>query len=118
MILAVDLGSSQLKLLAMDGLGNTKKVCTCLLYTSIHRIKKQGVSVIVISHRMDDIFTCCDRVIVLKDGMFVFSAMTKNTNNDEIISKMVGREFKNVYPPRNDKPVSYTHLDGYKRQRS
>ncbi len=73
------------------------------LFDFIHRIKKQGVSVIVISHRMDDIFTCCDRVIVLKDGMFVFSAMTKNTNNDEIISKMVGREFKNVYPPRNDK---------------
>lgn len=72
------------------------------LFEFINRIKKQGVSVIVISHRMDDLFATCERVIVLKDGRFVFSAPMKETSSDEIISKMVGREFKNVYPPRNE----------------
>lgn len=81
------------------------------LFAFIRRIKKQGVSVIVISHRMDDIFACCDRVIVLKDGMFVFSALTKDTDNDEIISKMVGREFKNAYPPRNEEMSAQIKLE-------
>lgn len=72
------------------------------LFAFINRIKKQGVSVIVISHRMEDIFATCDRVIVLKDGSFVYSAPIEETDSDEIISRMVGREFKNAYPPRNE----------------
>ena len=66
------------------------------------RIKKQNVCVIVISHRMDDIFRSCDRVIVLKDGEFVYACPVSETDADQIISKMVGREFKNVYPKRNE----------------
>lgn len=72
------------------------------LFQFIRRIKEQGVSVIVISHRMDDIFQACDRVIVLKDGEFVFASSIEKTTSDEIISKMVGREFKNTFPPRNE----------------
>lgn len=72
------------------------------LFRFIHRIKKQGVAVIVISHRMEDIFKSCDRVVVLKDGEFVFESPIQETNNDEIISKMVVREFKNAYPARNE----------------
>lgn len=72
-----------------------------LLFAFINRIKKQGISVIVISHRMEDIFATCDRVIVLKDGGFVYSSPIEETDSDEIISRMVGREFKNAYPPRN-----------------
>lgn len=72
------------------------------LFAFINRIKKQGVSVIVISHRMEDIFATCDRVVVLKDGCFVYSSPIGETDSDEIISRMVGREFKNAYPPRNE----------------
>lgn len=71
------------------------------LFAFINRIKKQGVSVIVISHRMEDIFATCDRVVVLKDGCFVYSSPIRETSSDEIISRMVGREFRNAYPPRN-----------------
>lgn len=71
------------------------------LFSFIERIKKQNVSVIMISHRMEDIFTTCDEAFVLKDGEFVYHAPICETNEDELISKMVGREFKNVYPPRN-----------------
>ncbi len=72
------------------------------LFAFINRIKKQGVAVIVISHRMEDIFATCDRVIVLKDGSFVYASPMEETDSDEIISRMVGREFKNAYPPRNE----------------
>lgn len=72
------------------------------LFAFISRIKRQGVSVIMISHRMDDVFATCDTAIVLKDGEFVFSAPVSETTEDELISKMVGREFKNAYPPRNE----------------
>lgn len=71
------------------------------LFKFIDRIKKNGVAVIMISHRMDDIFETCDTAFVLKDGEFVFSKPVLETNEDELISKMVGREFKNVFPPRN-----------------
>ena len=72
------------------------------LFEFIDRIKKQNVCVIVISHRMDDIFRSCDIVIVLKDGEFVYACPVSETDADQIISKMVGREFKNVYPKRNE----------------
>ncbi len=71
------------------------------LFDFIHRIKKKGVSVIMISHRMDDIFTTCDTAFVLKDGEFVLDKPISDTNEDELISSMVGREFKNIYPQRN-----------------
>ena len=71
------------------------------LFAFIDRIKRDGVAVVLISHRMDDIFETCDTAFVLKDGEFVFSKAVAETNADELISKMVGREFKNAYPPRN-----------------
>ena len=76
------------------------------LFAFIERIKKAGVAVIMISHRMDDIFATCDTAFVLKDGEFVFGKEVAQTNEDELISKMVGREFKNAYPPRNEQRSS------------
>lgn len=73
------------------------------LFSFIDRIKQQGIAVILISHRMDDIFETCDIAFVLKDGEFVFSKPVAETNEDELISRMVGREFKNAYPPRREK---------------
>ena len=73
------------------------------LFAFIDRLKQQNVAVIMISHRMDDIFETCDTAFVLKDGEFVFSKPVGETNEDELISKMVGREFKNAYPPKREK---------------
>lgn len=72
------------------------------LFAFIDRIKGDGVAVVMISHRMDDIFETCDTAFVLKDGEFVFGTPVAQTNEDELISKMVGREFRNAYPPRNE----------------
>lgn len=72
-----------------------------ILFDFIKRIKKKSVSVILISHRMEDNFAACDRIVVLKDGRFVFSADTRETTVDEIVSKMVGRKLSAVYPSRS-----------------
>lgn len=73
------------------------------LFDFIGSLKAQGVAVVLISHRMEDIFATCDTAFVLKDGEFVFSKPVSETNEDELISKMVGRTFKNAYPPRRER---------------
>ena len=72
-----------------------------ILFRFIEKLKKQNLSIILISHRMEDIFATCDTAFVLKDGEFVFDSPVSETSEDELISAMVGREFKNAYPPRN-----------------
>lgn len=71
-----------------------------ILFQFVKKILKKKVCVIMISHRMDDIYQTCDQVVVLKDGRFVFEAPVSETTEDLLISKMVGRDFKNAYPER------------------
>ncbi len=71
-----------------------------ILFDFIRRILEEKVSVIMISHRMDDIYQTCNEVLILKDGRFVFHSPLDQTNEEMLISKMVGRDFKNVYPER------------------
>lgn len=71
-----------------------------ILFQFVKKILKKKVCVIMISHRMDDIYQTCDQVVVLKDGRFVFEAPVQETTEDLLISKMVGRDFKNAYPER------------------
>lgn len=67
-----------------------------LLYKIIRRLKEDGLSVIFISHRMDDIFAVGDRLLCLKDGEVSGEADVKEVTVPEIIKMMVGREFSRV----------------------
>jgi ABC-type sugar transport system ATPase subunit len=67
------------------------------LFKQMARLKEKGVAIIYISHRMDETFLVCDSVTVLRDGKFIGTKNTKETNNNELISMMVGREFSNMY---------------------
>ena len=67
------------------------------LFAQIHRLKKAGVAMIYISHRMEETFKVCDSVTVLRDGKFIGTRDTKETTENELISMMVGREFNNMY---------------------
>jgi len=58
----------------------------------ILNLKKLGVSVIVISHRMDDIFTVCDRVMALFQGTNFAESELKNTSRDEVIGWIMGKK--------------------------
>jgi len=65
-------------------------------------LKSKGVSIIYISHRLEEIFRLSDRVIVLRDGEYVKTLITKNSNVDELIHLMVGRDLKEHFPPREN----------------
>jgi ribose transport system ATP-binding protein/inositol transport system ATP-binding protein len=67
------------------------------LFRHIANLKKKGVAIIYISHRMEETFLVCDSVTVLRDGKFIGTKNTSETNNNELISMMVGREFSNMY---------------------
>lgn len=72
------------------------------LYKIVDTLKKEGVTIIYISHRMEEIFKLSDRVSVLRDGQYISTLNTKETNYKELIKLMVGRELNETYPDRNN----------------
>ncbi|WP_009609949.1 sugar ABC transporter ATP-binding protein [Caldanaerobacter subterraneus] len=74
------------------------------LFTLIRSLKKEGVSVIYISHRIDEIFEIADEVTIMRDGKVVGTWDVKELAEDMIISRMVGREMSNRFPPRVSEP--------------
>lgn len=62
-----------------------------LLFNIVRRLKAQGISIIFVTHRMDEIYRICDRVTVLKDGEFIGAYDLANLSRFDLISKMVGR---------------------------
>lgn len=71
------------------------------LFDIIKKLTAEGVSIIYISHRMEEIFEISDRVTVMRDGVTVSTKPTKDTDNDEIVKQMVGRDIENYYPDMN-----------------
>ncbi|MEG1549319.1 MAG: sugar ABC transporter ATP-binding protein [Ruthenibacterium sp.] len=67
------------------------------LFGIIENLKKRGTAIIYISHRLEEIFTICDRITVLKDGRSVETLAVKDTNEDDLVSKMVGRTIEDMY---------------------
>lgn len=70
------------------------------LYEMVRKLKSRGVTIVYISHRMDEIFALSDRITVMRDGVKVQTLDTPDTNVDELIKLMVGRELKETFPPR------------------
>jgi len=77
-----------------------------LLYAVVRDLRKQGVGVIYISHRMEEIFALADRVTVLRDGESIATQDTKGMNESTLIKLMVGREVSTLYPPSETAPSS------------
>lgn len=73
------------------------------LFEVIRSVQKNGVSVVYISHRMEEIFTICDRITIMRDGRTVDTKAIPETNFDEVVRKMVGRELTERYPSRHPK---------------
>ncbi|MGM0862800.1 sugar ABC transporter ATP-binding protein [Bacillus atrophaeus] len=70
------------------------------LFEVIVSLKKDGVSIVYISHRMEEIFTICDRITIMRDGKTVDTTNIPETSFDEVVKKMVGRELTDRYPQR------------------
>ena len=74
---------------------------TNILFDVIRSLKQKGVSIIYISHRMEEIFELCDRVTILRDGQYIGTKDIKDTNMTELVRMMIGREIGERYPERN-----------------
>ena len=70
------------------------------LFEIIASLKAEGVSIVYISHRMEEIFQICDRVTVMRDGKTVDTKKISETSFEDVVKKMVGRELKDRFPSR------------------
>ncbi|MBQ1597115.1 MAG: sugar ABC transporter ATP-binding protein [Lachnospiraceae bacterium] len=84
------------------------------LFKMMRQLRDQGISLIYISHKMDEIFDICDQVSVLRDGSLVMTKDCEDTDMNELISAMVGRSLENRFPPVDNVPgetvLSVQHL--------
>jgi putative multiple sugar transport system ATP-binding protein len=77
------------------------------LLNLLRDLKKEGVTSILISHKLQEVIAVADKVTVLRDGLSVITLDNNNgeVNEDILIKHMVGRSIKNIYPSRGDKSI-------------
>lgn len=69
-----------------------------VLFRTVKLLKQKGVSIIYITHRMEEVFEICDSVTVLRDGEFIGTEKFENITIDKLIKMMVGRELSDIFP--------------------
>jgi len=72
------------------------------MFAVVELLRKQGVSIVYISHRLEEIFRLSDRIVVLRDGEYIATLNTSKTDVDELIHLMVGRTLDETFPQRDD----------------
>ncbi|MBT2729571.1 sugar ABC transporter ATP-binding protein [Bacillus sp. ISL-75] len=72
-----------------------------VLFEIVEMLKNKGVSILYISHRMDEIFRICDKVTILRDGEYIDTVKTTDITENQIVNMMVGRNIENKYPPKS-----------------
>ncbi|MBQ1491817.1 MAG: sugar ABC transporter ATP-binding protein [Blautia sp.] len=70
------------------------------MFDVVELLRKKGVSIIYISHRLEEIFALSDRIEVIRDGEYVDTLITNDATEDDLIKLMVGREMTQKFPPR------------------
>lgn len=76
---------------------------TTVLFQVVNSLREKGVSIVYISHRMEEIFELCDRITVLRDGSYIGTKKIKETDMNDVVKMMIGREIGERYPARNAK---------------
>ena len=71
------------------------------LFRVINALREKGVSIVYISHRMEEIFALCDRITILRDGQYIGTRFIKDINMDDIVQMMIGREIGERFPKRD-----------------
>lgn len=74
------------------------------LFRIVEDLKADGVAIVYISHKMDEILRISDEVTIMRDGQYIGTWDAAGLTNDFIITKMVGRELTNLYPEKHNKP--------------
>ena len=76
---------------------------TEILFEVINSLRAKGVSIVYISHRMEEIFELCDRITILRDGQYIGTEYIKDITMDDVVQMMIGREIGERYPKRESK---------------
>jgi len=76
---------------------------TEVLFKVVNSLRKKGVSIVYISHRMEEIFELCDRITILRDGTYIDTKRIADIDMNDIVKMMIGREIGERYPVRNSK---------------
>lgn len=89
---------------------------TRIFFEKVKELKKQGIAFVFISHRLEEVFELCDEYTVLRDGKWIQSGKMEEVTTEKLISLMVGRDIKDIYPPvfpHRERPVlEVTGLSG------
>ena len=78
----------------------------------MRELKEQGVALVYISHKMDEIKVIADEVTIMRDGHYIGKWDVANMTKEQIIAKMVGRELSNLYPAAGKPPLRRGHDEG------
>jgi len=93
---------------------------TEMLFSVINELKSNGVGIVYISHRLEEIFKITDLITVMRDGIVVDTTKTNETTSDDLVKKMVGREISDYYPEKlseiGEKVFEVENLSGDKFQ--
>src|SRR5437660_4479358 len=71
------------------------------LFAILNRLRSRGVAMIYISHKLDEVFRISDRITVLRDGRTIDTSAARETDESNVIAKMVGREVDQIFPEPN-----------------
>ena len=75
------------------------------LFRMVRELRDRGIGIVYISHRMNEVFSLCDRITILRDGEMIKTLNISETTQEEVIKSMVGREISDFYPPKTKIPV-------------
>ncbi len=91
------------------------------LFGIVNELKAQGITIIYISHRLDEIYKVADRAVILRDGKYITSQLVKDVTKDQLIFYMVGRELNKTFPNRiknyGENALSVRDLSGAKNDK-
>jgi len=76
------------------------------LFALIAQLKADGVTVVYISHKLDEVERVTDEIVVMRDGRFVTRTETKNVTRQQMANLMVGRDLSDLYPPKTIAPIA------------
>ncbi len=90
-----------------------------MLFRIIRKLKETGVSILYISHKLNEVFSICDTVSVLRDGQIVAEYETKHTTQQQLINSMIGREISAYYVEKSEHiGEELFHFDNYRLKKN
>ena len=82
-----------------------------VLFKQIFSLKEQGVAILYITHKMDEIFRIADEITIIRDGKWIESGPASDYDANKLVARMVGREITNVFPKETDIPIGDVVLE-------